>query len=96
MSTAYARNTDPITADEAAETVPVSRLQAICLQQLRWWPDGLTSEQLASQTGLPLVSLSPRLRPLEQAGLIVQAGTRPNRSGRRAIVWQAAAPGRLF
>lgn len=89
MRGAKARNTDPLTSDLAADTVPVSRLQDTCLRHIRFWPYGCTSEQLADSTGIALVTVSPRLKPLEQRGLIYRDGTRTNRSGKQAIVWKA-------
>ena len=50
----------------------------------------MTSEELATFTGMPLVTVSPRLRPLANKGLLVCYGKRANRSGRSAIVWVAA------
>lgn len=97
MTRAYARTSDPISSDEAAETVPVTKLEAVCLSAIRASLLGLTSEELAMMTKLSLVTVSPRLRPLEQKGLIMKRGTSRNRSGRQAIVWKAVAQqGRLF
>lgn len=85
---ARARNSDPQTSHDAATSVDVSRLQRICLEAIRGAVDGLTSEQLATVTGLPLVTVSPRLRPLAENNLIYAGERRKNRSGRTAIVWR--------
>lgn len=98
LDNAYARNTDPITSDLAAEAIsPTNRLEEVCLRHLLFWPAGLTSEGLSDSTGLSLVTVSPRLKPLEQRGLIYRDGTRANRSGKQAVVWKAVpVQGRLL
>jgi DNA-binding transcriptional ArsR family regulator len=98
MMIARARNTDPLTSDLAAESVKVTRLEDIALSTLRMAPQGLTSEELAFAIGLSIVTVSPRLRPLYEKGLVMKASeTRANRSGRQAIVWMAVpSNGRLF
>jgi DNA-binding HxlR family transcriptional regulator len=84
---ALARNSDPLTSDEAAEAVPVNRLEQIVLNHLGFWQEqGRTSHELALSTGLSLVSISPRMKPLEQKNLIVRTAER--RQGR--IVWKLA------
>ena len=95
---ARARNTDPLTSDLAADSVQVTGLEALVLSTLRTAPQGLTSEELAFFIGLSLVTISPRLRPLLEKGLVMKAPeTRANRSGRQAIVWLAVPRnGRLF
>jgi predicted transcriptional regulator len=95
---ASARNSDPLTSDLAADSVNVTRLEEIALRTIRMAPQGLTSEELARETGMSLVTVSPRLRPLLEKGLVMKASeTRANRSGRQAIVWLAAPRnGRLF
>lgn len=94
----YARNTDPLTSDLAAASLRVTPLEETCLRTLRNAPQGMTSEELTTATGLSLVTVSPRLRPLYEKGLVMKAeGTRANASGRQAIVWLAAPQdGRLF
>lgn len=87
--TALARTTDPLTAQDAAASVNVAQLEALCLSAIRKAADGLTSEELAKITGLPLVTVSPRLRPLANKRLIQEAGKRRNQSGRSAIIWLA-------
>jgi DNA-binding IclR family transcriptional regulator len=67
----------------------MSRIEEVCLRHLRFWPDGLTSEGLADSTGIGLVTVSPRLKRLEEKGYVYRDGTRANRSGKQAIVWRA-------
>jgi hypothetical protein len=94
---ARARNSDPIPSDEAAELVDVSALEEICLRHIRYAPDGLTSKQLAASTGLPLVTVSPRLKPLEDKGKLYRAGKRHFQSRVACTVWRAVpVQGRLL
>ena len=85
------RTSDPVTSFEAADSVDASALEAKCLEAImQTGRVGMTSEELATFTGMPLVTVSPRLRPLANKGLLVCYGKRANRSGRSAIVWVAA------
>jgi hypothetical protein len=87
---ARARNTDPIPSDEAAELVDVSALEEVCLRHIRAVePLGLTSKQLAHSTGLSLVTVSPRLKPLEDKGKLYRAGKRHFQSRVGCTVWRA-------
>ena len=86
---AYARASDPETSHDAAKSVESNRLQTICLKAIRTASNGLTTEELAEVTNLPLVTVSPRMRPLAEMGLIYEGSKRKNRSGRWAIVWCA-------
>lgn len=88
---ALARRTDPETSHAAAATVPVTELEAIVLDQIRRAePYGMTIDELVAMTGLPKVSLSPRLRPLFNKGLVTTCGKRKGDSGRMQIVWIVA------
>jgi DNA-binding IclR family transcriptional regulator len=86
MSDAVARHSDPETSHAAAESVDTAALERFVLEALRERPDGATSEELADETGLSLVTISPRLKPLEGKNLAVRDGKRKNRSGVSAIV----------
>lgn len=97
MTPARARTTDPTTSQAAADSMTVTPIEAECLRVIRQAPGGLTSEEIAEQTRLSLVTVSPRLRPLLESGHIYRLGTRKNRSGRHAIVWCAVpTQARLF
>lgn len=85
---ALARRTDPETSKHAAEKVDTAALERVVLEALRERPGGATSEELAEDTGLSLVTISPRLKPLERKSRVERAGTRANRSGRMATVWK--------
>ena len=85
-----ARVHDPVTSYESAEAIGqhVTSLEAMVLEALETH-GGQTSEQLAARLGISLVTVSPRLRPLEKKGKVRRAGTRPNSSRRNATVWEA-------
>lgn len=86
---AHARRSDPPTSKAAAASIEVARMEAQVLEVLRQYPAGLTTEQIAGYTGEPLVSISPRLRPLAEKGLVEDSDERRlNVSGRRAIIWK--------
>ena len=51
-------------------------------------PNGMTLDDLVYESGLDKVTVSPRLRPLEQKGLISRDGKRGGRSGRKQTVWK--------
>jgi predicted transcriptional regulator len=85
------RRADPETSKQAARSIETTRLEAECLEAIWEARDGLTSEELAEVLDLSLVTVSPRLRPLSNKGLIVPSGKRPNRSGRMALVWRSVA-----
>ena len=85
---AAARATDRPTAHAAAASVNVTELEAKVLAALRLCPAGATSHHVAQMTGIPLVSVSPRMAVLERAGRIADSGERRQTSGRaRGIVW---------
>jgi hypothetical protein len=90
---AHARNTDPLTSHAAAASLvdELPALEARVLQQLRWCGErGATSAELAELLDLPLVTVSPRLRPLADKGRIVATDERRRgESGRARIVWRA-------
>lgn len=86
---AHARTTDPSTSIEAAAAVQTSEAEQIVYQCLQRNKNGMTSHEVAEATGLPLVNVSPRFRPLANKGLIEPTGDRrTNPSGRSAIVWK--------
>lgn len=95
---ALSRNSDPITSDEAADATDVNRLEEICLRHIRFWPDGCTSKQLADSTGLSLVTVSPRLKPLERKGKVYRdVEKRKYQSTVACTVWRAVpTQGRLL
>lgn len=76
---ARARTSDPETSRDAAGRVDGQRLAMLVLYSLRL--DGpATSHQLAERLNLDLVTVSPRLAPLERAGKVCRAGRRDKRT----------------
>lgn len=84
-----ARNTDPESSKLAAKNVRTETLRALIVRALRDNLGGLTTAQIAVGTGRSLVSISPRMKPLQREGIVVDDGTtRKNSSGAWAIVWK--------
>ena len=84
------RRRDPVTSKKAARDVRAGTLMDKCLTAIRESEFGLTIEELSIQTGLSIVSVSPRMKPLVKRGLIKDSGKRrKNSSGYEAIVWRA-------
>jgi predicted ArsR family transcriptional regulator len=87
---AYARGRDPATSHAAAESIRLSDLESTVLIELRKFSDGATSYALAESLGMSLVTVSPRLRPLVNKGLVEDSGRREvGSSGRSQTVWRA-------
>ncbi len=87
---ARARRRDPDTAKKAAARVPVADLEGRVLRALRLSRDGMTTHELARLLKVDLVSVSPRMRPLAEKGLVQDSGERrKGDSGRASIVWMA-------
>ena len=82
--TGYARNTDPGSSHEAAGGIGSKRLQMLVIQTLSETKVPMTSIDIAKHLDIHLVSISPRMKPLEDLGKIVCVGTLPalNSSGR--------------
>ena len=81
---AYARNTDPATSHAAAATVDANALEERTLEVLRS-EGNLTTKEMSGLTGIHVNSLSPRMKPLEEKGLVRRTDER--RGG--CIVWEA-------
>ena len=68
----------------------ISAMQAQLLMALRTSREGASADQLASMTGLHILTVRPRVSELAKAGMVEDSGKRAiNASGRRAIVWRA-------
>jgi predicted ArsR family transcriptional regulator len=82
--TGYARSTDPESSHEAAGGIDATRLQMLVVQALSETKVPMTSIDIAKHLGIHLVSISPRMKPLENLGQIVCVGTLPalNSNGR--------------
>lgn len=81
---ARARRTDPATSKAAARRVQVLTLNERVLANLRYFGPA-DSDTLAMRMGMKLVTISPRLRPLERKGLVRVLEVRD-----RKIVWSVA------
>ena len=81
--TARARRTDPATSHAAAASVELRvsniELQVLAALVLR---GPSTSHELADYTGLSLVTVSPRMAPLESRGMVKRVGL-----GNRRTIW---------
>lgn len=80
---ALARTQDPATSHAAAARVDAPKISDLVLAELRAHGPG-TSHDLAARLGLSLVTVSPRLKPLELAGKVERRGTEDKRT-----VWAA-------
>lgn len=90
---AYARNTDPTTSQEAANSLSegsLAALQKIVVDILKAHPDGLTVPEIAVLADRTVVTISPRIRPLVRAGVIHDSGIKkiPPEHTRACIVWK--------
>ncbi len=88
MTRALARTGDPITSHAAADFVTphLTNLEQKVLQALEDSRYGLTTKQIAEKTGIDRVTVSPRMKPLKNKGLVVRTESR--RDGSQ--VWRAA------
>src|SRR5262245_24722325 len=86
-----ARKRDPLTSFEAAEQIGphVTHLEGAVLDSLKQQGPA-TTEELAARLCISLVTVSPRLRPLELKGKVRRAGVKLNASGRNATLWKIA------
>jgi len=82
-----ARNTDPGSSRDAAVRVRAasSHLCEVVLGCLRRFGP-MTTHEIAELTGLTVVTVSPRIKPMRDAGLVVDTGERRDRRS----VWEAA------
>lgn len=92
--TARARSSDPGTSHAAARGVADSlpRLQQLVLDALkRCGKRGATSYELADMLRIDRVTISPRLKPLAEAGYVIASTERRlGPTGRPGIVWKVA------
>ena len=79
-----ARNTDPETSHDAAESVDTTALEAIVFDVIRMFPNGCIGDdvvRMLPQYGIQ--TISPRYAPLIRKGFVVDTGEkRKARSGR--------------
>lgn len=86
--TVAARATDPQTSLFAAQSIPTAHLERRVLECLRK-RGAMTSHEIALALGISLVTVSPRLRPLEKRGSVERVGTKLGLSGRAQTLWRA-------
>jgi hypothetical protein len=80
-----------VTSAAAADSLDgdlVTDLQRVVLDLLRETPGGLTDEEMANRLAMNPSTQRPRRIELVRLGLVAEAGTRKNRSGRAATVWR--------
>lgn len=83
-----ARRSDPETSKEAGRSVNTTMLEAAVYGCLKAHGPK-TSFEIADILRLSLVTVSPRLRPLADKGLVRDSGVRRiGESGRGQIVWE--------
>jgi uncharacterized membrane protein len=83
------RRSDPETSKAAAKSLDTNALESLVLETLRKHLGGLTSHEVASLTGLSLVTVSPRMAPLVRKGKICDSGERRSGVGfRSSTVWK--------
>ena len=83
-----ARRSDPETSKEAARSVNTTMLEA-CVYGALKAHGPMTSFEVADILRLSLVTVSPRLRPMTEKGLVEDSGLkRTGTSGRKQIVWK--------
>ena len=90
---ANARRSDPDTSHNAADNmteVRLSELAQAALICIGRHPEGITAQDMAVETGYDHNTISPRLRPLANKGLIHDSGERriPVGKHRPTIVWK--------
>jgi hypothetical protein len=84
-----ARSTDPETSHMAAASINAPPLDRRLYNVLLLLQDATTHE-LSAASGVPLVSVSPRMKPMEKLGLVRRTkDRRRGASGKASIVWEA-------
>jgi hypothetical protein len=83
-----ARTTDPVTSSRAAARVNVKRINGLIIGVLRS-RGPMTTEEISKAIRRRLQSVTPRMAPLANKGLVRNTGkTRRGSSNRERIVWE--------
>lgn len=86
-----ARNTDPETSHEAAESIDTTELERIVYETIKMFPNGCIGDDVVKM--LPqfgIQTISPRYAPLIRKGWVTDTGEkRKARSGRNQRVMKA-------
>jgi DNA-binding MarR family transcriptional regulator len=86
------RHDDPETSKEAAQSIDAGSLEGRVHQYLLDHGASILDE-ICKGMKLDKVTVSPRLRPLEKAGLVTRDGSRPGFSLRPQTIWRALPKG---
>lgn len=94
MTLALARRADPATSHQAAFAFDKSAAgieQRILDELCGLGRGGMTTHALAAVLNLELVTVSPRMKPLEDQGKVRRSGRyAESPSGRKRIIWEIA------
>ncbi len=93
---AYARSTDPCTSKDAAAGLSekaLSRLQQQAMEAIQTLGGKAIAERIVAVSGIPIQTLSPRMRPLVRHGMIRESGKEKANSGRMQTVWEITSAG---
>ena len=77
-------------AADSMDTATLNALQRRVLEFIAWREAGATDEEIADELGMNPSTVRPRRVELVRRGLVVEAGTRRTRSGRKATAWRTA------
>jgi hypothetical protein len=95
---AYARRTDPGTSHAAARDigeVRINELETMAAKAIASHASGIINDQLVRITGIDWNTITPRVRPLINKGLVMtriidgRDETRPGSKGKGQTVWYA-------
>lgn len=86
----HQRHSDTSRAAAKSAQGMATKLRGKVLDAIRSARGGLTDEEISSVTGINPNTVRPRRVELERLALIFRGGTRKTRSGRQAVVWEAA------
>ncbi len=83
------RKTDPKTSHDAGNSIEVTEREFEVLKTMRQRRRALTTVEISEFSGIPLWTVSPRMKPLEKKGLVQRAGTKRNEiSNRNMTTWK--------
>lgn len=90
MAPAQQHSRTSMAAADSLEPETLSHLQRKVLGYIQQHPAGCTDEEIQRGLGINPSTERPRRIELTRRGLVVQAGERRTKSGRKACVWRAA------
>ena len=86
---AFARRGDPDTSHIAASTVDANKLEKLVVSTLRQYSNGCTVKEISAILDIDKWSISPRMKPLEEKGLVERTLERKDHS----IIWRVSSGG---